>query len=601
MRVHILLVVLVAALVAWLPAAADGPSKPAAPASSRDVQDFVFLSDVRPVLVRLHIYNEGKPYQDTWEDFVGYVFKWLDRNKDGSLSRDEIERMPSPSLLFSNPLVGLGGGLRGAPSMDQLDTNKDGVVSPQELGVYFRKNGGSPFELRFSGQQRGRSFGPKGGGAASQPSADLLNERIFNLLDTNKDGKLSREELSRAEEVLLKLDLDDDEMITAKELVPDDDPFGFRAQEALLNQGDNKKPDNAAFVAIAPGESPTALSRSLLARYGTKDGKGGDRKLTQKQLGLDDATFQRLDVDGDGSLDTEELSRFARRPPDIEITVRLGKKAGKEARVEIMSTKDKPEWIVNGLRLKDGGALLDLGVSRFNLQAGSSDTSFGMAYPFEQIYKMQFAAADRDGNGYIDENEAKQSPFFRDTFKMMDADGDGKLYEKEMLAFFAKIQDVQAKAMVGCTSMTVADQGRGLFDLLDTNHDGRLSVREMRNAVKLLDTLDIDNDGCLGKNEIPRSYSLTVQQGFMGSDALNAQKAVFSLFGGDTPTVPKSTRGPRWFREMDRNGDGDVSRREFLGSAEQFKKIDTDGDGLISVEEAERYDAQVRKSKEPKK
>jgi len=52
---------------------------------------------------------------------------------------------------------------------------------------------------------------------------------------------------------------------------------------------------------------------------------------------------------------------------------------------------------------------------------------------------------------------------------------------------------------------------------------------------------------------------------------------------------------------MDRNGDGDVSRREFLGSAEQFKRIDTDGDGLISVEEAERYDAEVRKAKEPKK
>ena len=257
--------------------------------------------------------------------------------------------------------------------------------------------------------------------------------------------------------------------------------------------------------------------------------------------------------------------------------------------------------MTDALRIKDGSALLDLGVSRFDLKAGGGSGLGGMMYPFEQIYKMQFSQADKDGNGYIDENEAKQSPFFRDTFKMMDADGDGKVTEKEMLAFFKKIEDVQAKAMVGCTSMTVADQGRGLFDLMDTNHDGRLSVREMRNAVKLIDALDRDGDGQLGKNEIPRSYTLTVQQGFMGADALNAQAAIFSMFGGGPPPAPRSTRGPRWFREMDRNGDGDVSRREFLGSAEQFKRIDTDGDGLISVEEAERYDAEVRKAKEPKK
>jgi hypothetical protein len=46
---------------------------------------------------------------------------------------------------------------------------------------------------------------------------------------------------------------------------------------------------------------------------------------------------------------------------------------------------------------------------------------------------------------------------------------------------------------------------------------------------------------------------------------------------------------------MDRNGDGDVSRREFLGTIEQFRRIDSDGDGLIDVVEAERADEAVRK------
>ena len=41
--------------------------------------------------------------------------------------------------------------------------------------------------------------------------------------------------------------------------------------------------------------------------------------------------------------------------------------------------------------------------------------------------------------------------------------------------------------------------------------------------------------------------------------------------------------------------DGDVSRREFLGPAAAFTAIDTDGDGLISLAEAEAYDKKVRK------
>jgi hypothetical protein len=39
---------------------------------------------------------------------------------------------------------------------------------------------------------------------------------------------------------------------------------------------------------------------------------------------------------------------------------------------------------------------------------------------------------------------------------------------------------------------------------------------------------------------------------------------------------------------MDRNQDGDVSRREFPGTAVQFQQLDMDSDQLISVEEAER-------------
>ena len=49
--------------------------------------------------------------------------------------------------------------------------------------------------------------------------------------------------------------------------------------------------------------------------------------------------------------------------------------------------------------------------------------------------------------------------------------------------------------------------------------------------------------------------------------------------------------GPLWFRRMDRNQDGDVSLREFPGTAAQFQQLDSDADGLISTTEAEAVEA----------
>jgi Ca2+-binding EF-hand superfamily protein len=168
----------------------------------------------------------------------------------------------------------------------------------------------------------------------------------------------------------------------------------------------------------------------------------------------------------------------------------------------------------------------------------------------------------------LDPEEAKRSSFapLRDLFAAADRDGDGRVSATEWSAYL----DLQTRLVAGQVILTMLDHGRGLFELLDADRDGVLSVREQRSAWKRLEATGCLRDGALDRSRLPRQLRCVVSQG--------------RPVAGRTP----ATRGPAWFRAMDRNGDGDVSRREFLGSDEDFRRLDLDGDGLISAEEAER-------------
>lgn len=146
---------------------------------------------------------------------------------------------------------------------------------------------------------------------------------------------------------------------------------------------------------------------------------------------------------------------------------------------------------------------------------------------------------------------------------LADRDSNGELSRQELEQWLK----LQQQLIHGQLLISVY-YGGGLFELLDTNHDAGLSIRELRSAWKTLNSASCTSENHVELNRVPNVVLFVVSQGYPDSLART------------------STSEVEWFRLMDRNRDGDVSRREFTGSPAAFDRLDQDHDSLISPSEA---------------
>ena len=136
-------------------------------------------------------------------------------------------------------------------------------------------------------------------------------------------------------------------------------------------------------------------------------------------------------------------------------------------------------------------------------------------------------------------------------------------------------------AAKGDVRLMVHDQVDAIFEELDANADGRLGEREIAFCSQRLAERDRDGDGQLSGDEFP--YAMIV------AFLLGEQASERSFYVPPSPavaTIKSEEPVPSWFTSADLNGDGDVSRREFLGSTEQFDRLDDDKDGYVGPTEA---------------
>ena len=357
-----------------------------------------------------------------------------------------------------------------------------------------------------------------------------LSETLFRLLDTDGDGRLSMEELKGAAAALQRVDLNEDEWIT-----PD---------EILVSRASGHRQGRGRRDAGGDGSRP-ARSRGIDRSAAPHD----PRSLRED----DQAGWRRAG----GAPEAAAGTGIARPPRNARpgTGAHRGPSSANEAG-------------------RGRGRQHECGRGRPSLDLGSRSDS-GPIRGLHEFYRQQFDAADGGSRGFVERSDLDDAPTLAALFRLADRDGDGKLTRKELDTFL----DLHLAGASSFVSLAVTDQSIGLFDLIDEDHDGRLSLRELFTARTRLASLDRNKDGFIGRDEFPHRLHFRMALG----------KPVPPLAAKARPAPrPIPPRGPAWFRKMDRNGDGYVSRREFLGSEELFQKLDTDGDGLISPEEAEQ-------------
>ena len=521
-----------------------------------DVNDtkerFLLLNPGGPLVVEASMTINGQPFRTAREKLIDELLAAADKDKDGKSTWEEA----LSTSRFTLGRIRITNEQQRAQYLKNLDKNGNKTVDRTEarefVAMYFQ---GPSFMITGTNGYRGGFGGPVfvsrvGGSYMRGGQAD-----VRKLLDKDEDGELSAEEIAGAADRLKSRDADDNDLLLPAEI------------NGVVNRGNGNRVVVRNFstsvrtpltLLLGPTAKAPTLFASLQSRY--KDKAGDIVASTFKDATL----FKALDKNANGKLEEAEVLALNTVKPHVQMTVALGKngKPTKQLKVESLAAGLKV------LKSNDGSATLETAGINLTFSANSNAPR---VYNYSQTAKSYLTRFDKDANGYLDKKEMTGNYAYLLT--MWDADEDGKVYAKEIVASYDRMQAPQRTQI----RAAAVNQGNSLFSVLDVSGDGRLSLREMRTAHVQIKSFDKNKNNKISSDEIPNTVAVTFG---IGNAAVSYQQRRAN------PNQPAKSDSPDWFTRMDRNGDGDVTLKEFLGDEESFKKLDTNNDGFIEPKEA---------------
>jgi len=521
------------------------PVSAAEPVSKPEIRDVILMLENGPLHFQVQVVVGGKSPDDARRATIDRLMKALDANGDGILSRDEAARSP----LFREK-------------------------QRPKAAEFLKEIGASTTMSRREMEQQIERFGGETVVYRQNVTASESDSAVFKLLDANSDGVVDAIEMQDSVDLLLAKDTDDDECVTLDEFAPPPPtPVGL----------------NLAMVNVP--RKPTTIDSELLldtnqallpAKVMRKYDKNRNRKLSAEELGWSSERLATCDADQDGQLDLAELGGLRKSPIDITLAVDVIRNADQPMLRTIASSGDRT----------DGDRYPDL--VTISLPTAVVTFSTREVDPFEAsmtIALRTFNELDTDANGYLDRDEAMvRERFGRGLFDMIDADGDNKIFGEEMKEFIR----ARGEPVATTCQVTVFDDGAGFFSTLDANGDRRISMREMRYANKTLSKMERDDKPGLGEHEPARHYRIEFVRGVFNPFGTPDRPANPLMPQTAVTTVKPRPVGPVWFQRWDRNNDGDITWREFLGPRDAFEQLDADRDDLIDPKEAEAASKMVK-------
>jgi Ca2+-binding EF-hand superfamily protein len=257
---------------------------------------------------------------------------------------------------------------------------------------------------------------------------------------------------------------------------------------------------------------------------------------------------------------------------------------------------------------------------------GQFDTSM-----ISQMRQNFFNKLDSNGDGSIDKTEfadvfsGTSGTSADDIFSKQDANGDGSISKDEMNAAMDKMDEQMKKnsppmGMMGgigpsgtSTSSSSDDETSGIFDSLDTDKDGSVSISELLAATgdkstanKIMNEIDSNKDGKISKDEND-AFLKSVQEKMQAastdensssssSSSLNfldekkLSRLIDVLFGNsgssNAASSGDSQSADSIFSKIDSDGDGKISKSEFSAFSEslqeQTQNTNSSSDSLLS-------------------